>query len=195
MIKSSVSSPPGCSERRNIPLVWQLSDCSHSLRWAQGNSGCEKVQGAWPQEMHGKNDFGEPRLLHLPIQSKVLNSFTWEIWFSLLHKNTFEVQATCPYLQTSIQPGSPSPPPTSLEHFSQGDLNYCLLNSHPIKHNSHHLGCDTFLQVDSQAWCTRRGCFFPPVFYGPSTVLCRLCSHPRQEACFFPVHLSVKILN
>ena len=78
----------------------------------QGKSGCEKCKGYGPRigEMHEKNDFSEHRLLHLPIHSKVLNSFTWDIWFSLLHKNTFEVQTTCPYLQTSIQPDSPSPP-------------------------------------------------------------------------------------
>ena len=30
-----------------------------------------------------RNDFNEPRLLHLPIYRKVLNSFTWDIRFSL----------------------------------------------------------------------------------------------------------------
>jgi hypothetical protein len=153
MTKSSVSSPPGCSGRRNIPLVWQLSDWSHSLRWAQGNSGCEKCKAHGPRigEMHEKNDFSEHTLLHLPIHSKVLNSFTWDIWFSLLHKNTFEVPTTCLYckLLYNLTPPLP-PPPSSLEHFSQGDLKYCLLNSHQIKHNSQHLGCGTFLQVDSQ---------------------------------------------
>ena len=34
-----------------------------------------------------RNDFSEPRLLHLPIHSKVLNSLTWDIWFSLINSN------------------------------------------------------------------------------------------------------------
>ena len=32
-----------------------------------------------------KNDFIWPRLLHLPIYSKALNSLTWDIWFSLIN--------------------------------------------------------------------------------------------------------------
>ena len=40
----------GCSGRRNILLVWQLPDCCHSLRWTQGSSGYEKMQGAWSQD-------------------------------------------------------------------------------------------------------------------------------------------------
>ena len=31
-----------------------------------------------------RNDFSEPRLLHLPIHRKALNSLTWNIWFSLI---------------------------------------------------------------------------------------------------------------
>ena len=33
-----------------------------------------------------RNDVIEPRLLHLPIHRKALNSLTWNIWFSLIHK-------------------------------------------------------------------------------------------------------------
>ena len=34
-----------------------------------------------------RNDFSEPRLFHLPIYRKVLNSLTWDIWFSLINRN------------------------------------------------------------------------------------------------------------
>ena len=32
-----------------------------------------------------RNDFHEPRLLHLPINRKGLNSLSWDIWFSLIN--------------------------------------------------------------------------------------------------------------
>ena len=34
-----------------------------------------------------RNDSSEPRLLHLPIHRKVLNSLTWDFWFSLINSN------------------------------------------------------------------------------------------------------------
>ena len=55
-------------------------------------------------DAYESNDFSEPRLLHLPIYRKTLNSLTWDTWFSLIHKNTFDVQTTCPVLQTSTSP-------------------------------------------------------------------------------------------
>ena len=36
-----------------------------------------------------RNDFREPRLLHLPIHRKALNSITWDIWFSLINNHLF----------------------------------------------------------------------------------------------------------
>ena len=52
------------------------------------------------------SDFRMPRLLHLPIHRKALNSLTFGVWFCLIHKNTFDGQTTCLLLQTSAQPGS-----------------------------------------------------------------------------------------
>ena len=57
--------------------------------------GTQKVKNtrSWPQtaEIHVKgiyerHNFSEPRLLQLPIHRKVLNSLSWDIWFSLIHK-------------------------------------------------------------------------------------------------------------
>ena len=36
-----------------------------------------------------RNYFSEPRLLHLPIHRKALNSLTWDVWFSLINNNLF----------------------------------------------------------------------------------------------------------
>ena len=37
-------------------------------------------------------DFKEPRLLHLPIHRKVLNSLTWDVWFSLINSKLLMFQ-------------------------------------------------------------------------------------------------------
>ena len=48
-------------------------------------------------DAYERNDFSEPRLLHLPIHRKALNSLTWVIWFWLI--KIFDVQIPCPLLQ------------------------------------------------------------------------------------------------
>ena len=73
-------------------------------RWKHRQEASE----SW--DAYERNDSSEPRLLHLPIYRKALNSLTWAIWFSLIHKNTFDVQTTCPVLQTSTSPESSSLP-------------------------------------------------------------------------------------
>ena len=44
-----------------------------------------------------RDGFNEPRLLHLPIHRKVLNSLTWGVWFSLISSNLlmFQLPALC----------------------------------------------------------------------------------------------------
>ena len=57
----------------------------HSEPW--GNSGCEN-SGYWPKIAGGadqRNDFSEPRLLHLPMHRNVLNFLKWDVWFSLIY--------------------------------------------------------------------------------------------------------------
>ena len=57
-------------------------------------------------EAYERSDFTDPGLLHLPIYTKALNSLTWDIWFPLIYKNTFDAQATCLILQISKEPDS-----------------------------------------------------------------------------------------
>ena len=44
------------------------------------------IQDTGPRKLRSyqRNEFSEPRLLHLPIHRKALNSLTWDIWFSLI---------------------------------------------------------------------------------------------------------------
>jgi len=51
-------------------------------------------------DVYERNYFSEPKLLHFPTHRKTLNSLTWDIWFSLIHKNTFEVKTTCALLHS-----------------------------------------------------------------------------------------------
>ena len=56
-----------------------------AISWVLRNSDCKKqgilAPDSW--DAYGRNDFSEPRILDLPIHRKVLNSLTWDIWFSL----------------------------------------------------------------------------------------------------------------
>ena len=93
-----VGEPSGHSGRR-IPAIEQPQDCSHSLWWALRKLRTWKYRilapGSWGADQ--RNDFSEPRLLHLPIRRKVPNSLTWDIWFSLIYKNLlmFRLLALC----------------------------------------------------------------------------------------------------
>ena len=53
-------------------------------------------------DTYKRNDFSEPRLLHLPIQRKAWNSLTWYICFPLINNNLsmFRPPALC--CKTSI---------------------------------------------------------------------------------------------
>ena len=68
----------------------------------------EKTQGVKTQDagpsgwgVYQRNGFSEPRLLHLPIHRKVLNSLTWLTWLSLINSNFLMSWTTCPLPQNS----------------------------------------------------------------------------------------------
>ena len=48
------------------------------------------VLDSW--DANERNGFSGPRLLHLPIHRKVLNSLTWDIWLSLINGNLLMFQ-------------------------------------------------------------------------------------------------------
>ena len=58
------------------------------------------AQDSW--DAYERNDFTEPRLLHLPIHRKAQNSLTWYVWFSIIYNNLlmFRLSALC--CKTSI---------------------------------------------------------------------------------------------
>ena len=67
-------------------------------------------------EVYESNDFGEPRLLCLPIHREVLNSLTWDTWFSLMNDNLLLLRLPAPGCKLLCKL---APHPTSLEQFSQ----------------------------------------------------------------------------
>ena len=71
-----------------------------AFSWVLRNSDCEKHRILAPDswDAYERNDFSEPTILDLPIHTKVLNYLTWDIWFSLINNNYFDVLATCPLL-------------------------------------------------------------------------------------------------
>ena len=81
----------------------------------EGGSECEKHRKRVLDNLgaYQGNDFSEPRLLHLLIHRKVLNSLTWDVWLSLIYKQTFDVWTICPLMQKLFCNLSPTPTPLS----------------------------------------------------------------------------------
>ena len=115
-----------------LPAISVNNRC-HSHQWLQPSKGDlvspEGTQDVKTQILapdswaaYQRNDFSEPRLLHLPIHRKVINSLTWDIQFSLINSNLFFL---LPALCCKI-PIYPTSPLTSWEPFSQGYLRCCL---------------------------------------------------------------------
>ena len=71
-----------------LPAGQALSHYSQPPAVHPEGSGWEsRAQALDEQGEYQRDDFSEPRLLHLPIYRKMLNSLTWEIWFSLFKLN------------------------------------------------------------------------------------------------------------
>ena len=70
-----------------------------------------------------RNDFREPRLLHLPIHRKVLHSLTWDGWFSFINSNLlmFRLPGLC--CKNSYVSWLP---PCIFGAVSQSDLRCCV---------------------------------------------------------------------
>ena len=84
MPQSSVSVSLQCEQRTLRELRMKNR---HVLK--KGNLGCENT-GYWSPDSwsaYEGNGSSEPRLLHLPMHRKVLNSLTCNIWFSLINNN------------------------------------------------------------------------------------------------------------
>ena len=139
--------------KERIPAIRQPSDCSHSLLWALRKLRIWKYRilalDSW--DAYQRNEFSELRLLYLPIHRKVLiNSLTWDIWFSLISNNLLMFPTTCPLLQNfyiTWFPPTPSPPWSSSLRVAWGAASWACSpkNSHWIKHNSQLSGCEYFL--------------------------------------------------
>ena len=68
------------SNHQTLPLRYLLPGNLRKLRLKEQDTG-----PSW--DAHQRNDFSEPRLLHLLIHRKELKSLAWSIWFSLINSN------------------------------------------------------------------------------------------------------------
>ena len=137
-------------------------------REPQGSFGCEKhrllSQESW--DAYERNDFSMPRLLHPPIHRNVLNSLTWDIWFSLINNNflIFRLPALL-WWNFYITWLLPLLPYSSSLRVTWDAVYWAWSpqNSQRIKYNSQLLGCEYFLswhwiiQVGSMYWVLTRG--------------------------------------
>ena len=132
-------------------LAWSIPGSGEPGRLPP--TGSHRVGHDWgglAAAAYQRKDFSEPRLLHLPIHRKALNSLTWDIWFSLISNNLLTIRLPslcCPnfYIFWLL----PSPPQSS---FLRAKMLSPRLegpkNDSWIKHNSQLLGCGLF-SVDS----------------------------------------------
>ena len=63
------------------------SHCSHNCNMRGFRMEKSKIMALNSWGAYQKNDFNEPRLLHLPIHKKVLNSLSWNVYFYLTNSN------------------------------------------------------------------------------------------------------------
>ena len=121
-------SPKGAQEGEEY--LWSSSHQTAATPYGelQGSPWREKHRILAPDNWDAceRNDFSEPRLLHLLIHTKALNSLTWDVWFSLTNNNflMFRLPALCCKLLYKLAT-CPSIP--FLEQFSQGYFRCCLL--------------------------------------------------------------------
>ena len=102
----------GNSGRKRRPVIYQPSDCSHSLWWALR---------IWKHRMlppdsrgtYERNDFSESSLLHLPIHRKVLNFLTQDIRFLPLISICWCSNYLLLVAKLLYNPAPSSPPQTS----------------------------------------------------------------------------------
>ena len=82
-------SPEGTEDRNRLPAIKSAASAATPQRCALRELGMRShrtpAPGGWGA--HQRNDFSEPRLLHLPIHRKALNSLTWSIWLPLVNNN------------------------------------------------------------------------------------------------------------
>ena len=115
--------------------------------------------GSWGA--YQRNDFSEPKLLHPPKHRKVLNSLTWDIWFSFINNNLLIFSTTYSLLQNSyITWFPPSPPRSSFLRVTWDAASWAWnpKNSRQIKHNSQRLGCAVlfvFFQSTALRYCSK----------------------------------------
>ena len=102
----------GNSGRKRRPVIYQPSDCSHSLWWAL-RIWKHRMLAPDSRGTYERNDFSESSLLHLPIHRKVLNFLTQDIRFLPLISICWCSNYLLLVAKLLYNPAPPSPPQTS----------------------------------------------------------------------------------
>ena len=82
-------STKGTQEGKNTYNLADITIQPHSTVSSKEAQDVEKhrILGQDSWGAYQRNNFNEPRISHLPIQRKTLNSLTWDIWLSLIYNN------------------------------------------------------------------------------------------------------------
>ena len=123
-------SPEQTQERNRMPTTYQSAAAAtpdDALRCPQTKDEKAWIPAPDNWSAYQKNNFNKPRLLHLFIQRKALNSLIWDIWFSLTNSNhsMFQLPGLLQKLLYTLAP------PLPLGAVSQSYLRYCVLGLSP----------------------------------------------------------------
>ena len=141
-------SPEGTQDKNRMPTIKPSASAATLNGAPWGDSGMRKHRILAPDSwgIYQRNDFNEPRLLHLPIHRKALNSLTWDVCFPLINSNLLMFHRSGFCYKTPIYPGS------SLISLGQSlraiweavSQAWDPQKVHWIKHNPQLLGCAFF---------------------------------------------------
>ena len=148
--------PEGIQDaEKQVACHQTLSLCSYPQRCTLRGFRIEKnrILALDSSGEYQRNNFNKPRLLHLPIHRKALNSLTWDVWFSLIRINLLMfwlpvfvcllVLQKLPYIL--VHPSLLYDGPSALSERLSPGLKSSV--SHWIKHHSQFLGCAFFFQL------------------------------------------------
>ena len=143
-----------------------------------------KIQAPDSWGAYQRDDFSEPRLLHLPIHRKALNSLTWDIWFPYLTILFWHSQLPALCCKTPTYPGSfSSPHQSSFSVIWNAVSRTAVLILPQIKLNSQLSRC-TFFFFKSTVMVTTKG---PRVDFSLSPELCKEPEPWYQQRLLAPI--------
>ena len=96
-----------------LPSCYQPLQPAWKVRWGEFRMEKNRILTLESWDAYQRNNFNEPRLLHLPIYRKALKSLTWHAWFFVISTNLLSFDYIVAFLfffsKNSYIPAPPLP--------------------------------------------------------------------------------------